>query len=261
MKPEVALVLAAGLGTRMRPLTDRIPKALVPVAGQALVDRALDHVGAAGIDRAVVNLHHFADRLADHLAIRPAPPKLALSDERDCLLDTGGGLARAALLLGGGPVIAMNADAVFAGPDPLAPLLATWSRVDADALLLLVRRKATRGYTRPGDFFLAKDGGIPERRGARDTAPFVFTGVQILATAARDEAATIAADTPVFSMNAIWDRLLARGRLAATVWPSGAGCRLADDPGQPHAAWCDVGTPAGIEAAEAALSAWEAACI
>ncbi|MEM6676427.1 MAG: nucleotidyltransferase family protein [Pseudomonadota bacterium] len=249
--PQSALVLAAGRGTRMRPLTERMPKALVPVAGRALVDRALDHVTAAGIEKATVNLHHFADQLDAHLSTR-SKPMITLSDERDALLDTGGGLAAASHLLGDGPVITLNADAVFAGPEPLMVLKAAWADCDADLLMLLVPREATVGYTRPGDFFLAHDGAAPHRRGPAPSAPFVFTGAQIAGPRARTIAASIADEEPVFSLNLVWDRLLSEGRLAAVRWPVGPGTAAA------QGAWADVGTPAGIAEAEGALARWSA---
>ncbi|MEM9763605.1 MAG: sugar phosphate nucleotidyltransferase, partial [Pseudomonadota bacterium] len=121
--PQSAFVLAAGLGTRMRPLTETMPKAMVPVAGRPLIDHALDRVAASGIARAVVNLHHFADLLEHHLAARPAAPATQVSDERQALLDTGGGLAGAHALLGVGSVLALNSDAIFAGPEPMPPLI------------------------------------------------------------------------------------------------------------------------------------------
>ncbi|MEM7497608.1 MAG: nucleotidyltransferase family protein [Pseudomonadota bacterium] len=251
--PRAALVLSAGLGTRMRPLTERIPKALVPVAGRALVDHALDRVAAA-LPRAVVNLHHFAPMLEAHLEGRHGPPKVDLSDERAALLDTGGALAAAVGVLGEGAVAVLNSDAVFAGPEPLPCLIDAWPAAAgwADLLMLLVPRAAARGYTRPGDFFLAEGAApaAPGRRGARGGAPFVYTGAQIVGPRARDIAAGIASETPAFSMNAVWDRLLAEGRLAAIAWPVGPGT------GAPVGAWCDVGTPAGIAEAEEALAAW-----
>ncbi|MEM6489627.1 MAG: nucleotidyltransferase family protein [Pseudomonadota bacterium] len=238
-----AMVLAAGRGTRMRPLTDSMPKALVPVAGRTLVDRALDQVAAAGIGEAVVNLHHLADALETHLAARPGPPRLSFSDERARLLDTGGGLLAARPLLGVAPAAALNADAVFAGPPPLATLLAAWARAARGtlALMLLVPREAAHGYTRAGDFFLAADGAVPQRRGAAATAPYVYTGAQILHPAAFDGVAEAVPGT-AFSLNPVWDAAIAAGRLAGVVYPG---------------AWADVGTPAGIAAAEAMLAAAE----
>lgn len=226
--PRAAMVMAAGLGTRMRPLTDACPKALLPVAGRALVDRAIDAAVAAGLSPVVVNIHHFAGRMRAHLAGRD----VTLSDESDALLETGGGVKRALPLLGPTPFAVLNSDAIWTGPAPLPPLLAAWDAARMDALLLMVPRKAALGYTRPGDFFLASD-GRPTRRGPAAEAPFVFTGAQILSPAAFD-------DTPdgAFSTNLVWDRLLARGRLLAVVHGGG---------------WIDVGTPQGLALADAAL--------
>jgi MurNAc alpha-1-phosphate uridylyltransferase len=226
------MVLAAGLGTRMRPLTDGTAKALLPVAGRTLLDRAIDAAVAGGARRAVVNVHHFAGQVRAHLAGRAAPP-VAISDESGQLLETGGGMRRALPLLGPAPFFALNADAVWTGAEPCAALAAAWDPDRMDALLLLAAREDARGYTRPGDFFLGGD-GRPARRGGADAAPFVYTGAQIIAPGAF-------ADAPdgAFSANLVWDRLLAAGRLFAVVH---------------RGAWVDVGTPAGLAEAEAALA-------
>ena len=232
--PDTAMILAAGFGTRMRPLTEARPKPLIPVAGRALIDHALDRVAAAGLCRAVINLHDRGDMIRAHLAERPAPC-IAFSEERPEILDTGGGLAEAARrgLLGAGPVHVLNSDAIWTGPEPLAALASAWDGAAMDALLLLVPRMRAINYTRAGDFRL--EGGRPVRRGSAPTAPYVYTGAQILGPRARE-----GLPAGAFSINRIWDALLARGRLAALV----------------HAgAWVDVGTPAGIAAAEAALAA------
>jgi MurNAc alpha-1-phosphate uridylyltransferase len=230
MTPSVGMVLAAGLGTRMRPLTDSCPKALLPVAGRTLLDRAIDACAAGGARRMVVNVHHFADQMRAHLAARAAPP-VTISDETDALLETGGGVVRALPLLGPDPFFAVNADSVWTGAGPCAQLAEAW-RDDADALLLLVRRAEAIAYARPGDFDLGSDGAA--RRRAGDTAEFVYTGAQILHPRAMENA-----PAGPFSMNLIWDRLLAAGRLRAIVHRGG---------------WVDVGTPAGLAAAEAALA-------
>lgn len=228
--PRAAMIMAAGLGTRMRPLTDMCPKALLPVAGRALVDHAIDHVRAAALSPIVVNLHHHAGQMRTHLAGRG----VLLSDETDMLLETGGGVRRALPLLGPDPFVVMNSDAIFSGPPPAPTLLEAWDASRMDALLLLVPRSAAQAYTRAGDFTLGAD-GRPARRGDAPEAPFVYAGAQII----RPEAF---ADTPegAFSTNLIWDRLLAAGRLFAVVHQGG---------------WVDVGTPAGLDAANAMLSA------
>jgi MurNAc alpha-1-phosphate uridylyltransferase len=228
--PRAAMVMAAGLGTRMRPLTDTRPKALLPVAGQALVDHAIAHCRAAGLSPIVVNLHHHAAQMRAHLAGHD----VRLSDESGQLLETGGGVRRALPLLGPDPFVVLNSDAIFTGPPPVTALLEGWDAARMDALLLLVPRTAALAYTRAGDFTLGAD-GRPARRGAAPEAPFVYAGAQII----RPDAF---ADTPEgpFSTNLVWDRLLEAGRLFAVTHPGG---------------WVDVGTPAGLAAAEALLRA------
>lgn len=230
MTPHAAIVLAAGFGTRMRPLTDARPKALLPVGGRALLDRAIEAARAGGARRIVVNAHAFAEQIADHLGALRGDP-VVLSHETPTILDTGGGVARALPLLGAAPFFALNADAVWTGDAPCAELAAAW-RDGMDALLLLVPREDALAYTRPGDFFL-EAGGRPVRRGAAAAAPFVYTGAQVL----RPQAFAGAPDG-AFSLNAVWDRAAAAGRLFAVVHCGG---------------WVDVGTPAGLAAAEAAL--------
>ncbi len=230
--PEAAMVLAAGLGTRMRPLTLERPKPLLPVGGRAMIDIVLDHCAAAGVRRAVVNLHYLAPMMRDHLAGRQAP-EVAFSEERPEILDTGGGIARALPQLGAAPFYTANSDSIWLGPNPFEVLARAWQPGRMDALLLLVARERTRAFVRAGDFFLEAEGAAPERRGAHGTAPFVYSGAQIIAPGAFD-------GTPegAFSLNLVWDRLLAEGRLAAVTYPGG---------------WVDVGTPAGLIEAEAAL--------
>ena len=230
--PDTAMILAAGLGTRMRPLTDTCPKPLLPLGGGAMIDLALDHAAAAGVRRAVVNLHYLGGMIRDHLAARAAP-EIVFSDEQPEILDTGGGIAQALPLLGAAPFYTVNSDAVWVGPNPLEALAAAWDPARMDALLLLVPRGQARSYTRSGDFFLSEEGDMPTRRGDAGAAPLVYSGAQIIAPGAF-------ADAPkgAFSVNLIWDALLARGRLAAVTYAGG---------------WVDVGTPTGLAEAEAAL--------
>lgn len=230
------MVLAAGLGTRMRPLTEGCPKPLLPLGGRPMIDLVLDHAAAAGVRRAVVNLHYLGGMIRAHLAGREAP-EVAFSEEAPEILDTGGGVVRALPLLGAAPFYVANSDSVWLGPNPFEVLARAWDPARMDALLLLVARERARAYLRPGDFFLAADGdangAAPRRRGPGERAPYVYSGAQIIAPAAFAEAPAGA-----FSLNLIWDRLIARGRLAAVVYPGG---------------WVDVGTPAGLVEAEAAL--------
>ncbi|MEM1277567.1 MAG: nucleotidyltransferase family protein [Pseudomonadota bacterium] len=227
MKPEAAMVLSAGRGTRMRPLTDSCPKPLLEVAGQSLLDRGLAQVMGAGIPRAVVNIHHLGSMIRDHLAEREAP-EIVISDETDELLDTGGGIVKALPDLGA-CFASLNSDAIWHGPNPLVALLDAWDGAMVDALMLLVPKERAVGYTRPGDFFL--DGPRPIRRGAAESAPYVFTGAQIF----RAEAFADAPEGP-FSTNVIWDRLIRRRQLWAAVYDG---------------AWVDVGTPDGLALANA----------
>jgi MurNAc alpha-1-phosphate uridylyltransferase len=228
MRPEAAMIFAAGLGTRMGALTRDRPKPLIEVAGRPLIDHALALVRAAGVRRVVVNTHAHAEQMRAHLA-RTAPD--ALVSHEPLLLDTGGGLRRALPLLGPGPVFTLNADMVWSGANPLAALAAGW-KGEGGALLSLVRREAATGHGGPGDFFL--DAGRLRRRAGAAAAPFVYAGAQII-----DPAALAGFDAAAFSLNPVWDALIAEGRLRGTVHSGG---------------WVDVGRPEGIALAEAELA-------
>jgi MurNAc alpha-1-phosphate uridylyltransferase len=223
------MILAAGLGTRMRPLTNTCPKPLLPLGGGAMIDLALDHAVAAGVRRAVVNLHYLGGMIRDHLAGRAAP-EILFSDEQPEILDTGGGIAQALPLLGAAPFYTVNSDAVWVGPNPLAVLAAAWEPGRMDALLLLVPRERARSYTRPGDFFLPSEGDVPIWRGESEAAPMVYSGAQIIAPG-------VFANGPRGRFP-VWDALTAWDRVAAVSYPG---------------VWVDVGTPAGLAEAEAAL--------
>lgn len=230
-----AMVLAAGLGLRLRPITERLPKPLVPVAGRTMLDRALDALDDAGVAACVVNTHYLGHMVEDRVAARTRP-RIHVSRE-DVLLDTGGGVAKALPLLGGGPFYVVNADIVWdegPGLPALARLAQAFDPVRMDALLLVVPVSRAVGYDGAGDFFL-DDGGTLRRRGAADAAPFVFTGLQVL----HPRLMTDAPDGP-FSLNVLYDRALKAGRLF----------------GIAHAGrWFHVGTPDGLGLAEAALVA------
>ncbi len=178
--PAKAMVFAAGLGTRMRPLTDRIPKPLIKVAGKPMIDHMLDRFAAADVETAVVNVHYLADQIEAHLAARAAP-KIVISDERGKLLDQGGGIGKALPLLGSEPFFVCNTDAFWVeGPrDNLRRLAAAWNPEIMDVLLLVAATTASVGVDWPGDFLLASDGRLT-RRAEREVAPFVYTGVGIL---------------------------------------------------------------------------------
>ena len=240
--PTTAMVLAAGLGTRMRPLTDDRPKALVEVADRALIDHVLDRLADAGVDRAVVNVHWFADRLERHLAARPNGPDIVISDERDELLETGGGLKKAAPLLGSDPVFVANIDSVWTDRrDALNQLARLWNPSIMDAALLLARREGSIGFDGAGDVFLDEDvagqGGRLSFRGDAPDAPFAYMGVHIC----RPDYVADGPEGP-FSLSGHWRRSAAAGRLF--------GCVLDGD-------WMHVGDPQAREAAEARLTGRE----
>jgi MurNAc alpha-1-phosphate uridylyltransferase len=228
------MVLAAGLGTRMRPLTDDRPKALVEVGGRALIDHVLDRLADAGVTRAVVNVHWFADRLEAHLASRGRGPEITISDERAALLETGGGLKKAMPLLGSDPVFVANIDSVWTDRgDALAELAALWDPARMDAALLLARREGAIGFEGGGDFFLGDDGQLTFRGEAAE-APFAYMGVHIC----RPGYVADGPDGP-FSLSGLWRRSAAEGRLF--------GCVLDGD-------WMHVGDPGARDEAEARLA-------
>lgn len=230
MKPiATAMVLAAGLGTRLRPLTDTVPKPLVPVAGQTLLDWALDRLADAGVGRAVVNLHHLGDKIEAHLEDR-ARPMIAFSREAE-RLETGGGIARALPMLGAGPFFAVNADVLWLnGPgDALGRLARHWDDETMDGLLLLHETVFAFGYDGDGDFFVDADGRL-KRRPERELAPYLFTGVQILHP-------RLFKDAPagMFSLNVLYDRAIEQGRLYGLIHDG---------------EWFHVGTAEGLAEAE-----------
>ena len=232
--PKTAMVLAAGLGTRMRPLTDDRPKALVEVQGRALIDHVLDRLADAGVVKAVVNVHWFADRLEAHLAARGRGPKIVISDERAELLETGGGLKKAHPLLGDDPVFVANIDSVWIDRgDALADLVRLWNPETMDAALLLARREGSIGFEGDGDFFLRDDGGLAFR-GAAASAPYAYMGVHITRPGYADNGP----DGP-FSLSLLWRKSAAEGRLF--------GCVLDGD-------WMHVGDPQARDRAEAKLA-------
>ena len=228
-----AIVLAAGQGERMRPLTLRVPKPLVPLAGRPLIDHVLDRLREAGVETAIVNVHYLPDLLEAHLRQRKGRPSIVISDERDALLDTGGGVVKALPLLRGGPFFVHNSDSVWAeGAIPALPAMATqWDPERMDCLLLLAPLATSLGFGGRGDFDMDSDGRL-SRRGDREGVPFAFAGVSVCD-------ARLFADAPegVFSLNLLWDHALARKRLF--------GMRL-------DGRWMHVGTVAALkEAAEA----------
>ncbi len=214
--PRTAMVLAAGMGTRMRPLTDALPKPLVPVAGRALIDHTLDRLGEAGVERAVVNVHHHADLVEAHLARRAAAPRVTISDEREALLDSGGGIAHAAALLGDDPIVVANIDNVWIERDrpALQALADAWDPERMDVLILLAPRAACYGYGRPEGFRMDVDGRLTHSNDAADPPPFNNIGFQVLKPGL---VAGPGEDKGAFSIVPIWKRLSAEGRLFGAV--------------------------------------------
>ena len=232
--PRTAMVLAAGLGTRMRPLTDDRPKALVEVAGRPLIDHVLDRMADAGVARAVVNIHWFADRLEGHLRARGRGPEIVISDERAELLETGGGLKKARALLGDDPIFVANIDSVWADRgDALAELARLWNPATMDVALLLAKREGAIGFEGEGDFFLADDGRLTFRGDAPE-APFAYMGVHIC----RPDYADSGPEGP-FSLSGLWRASAAAGRLS--------GCVMDGD-------WMHVGDPQARDEAEVRLA-------
>jgi N-acetyl-alpha-D-muramate 1-phosphate uridylyltransferase len=232
--PKTAMVLAAGLGTRMRPLTNDRPKALVEVGGRALIDHMLDRLGEAGVERAVVNVHYFADRLEAHLQGRKRPT-VEISDERVELLETGGGLKKARGLLGDEPVWVVNIDSVWTERKPaLRSLAQAWDPERMDAALLLAPLEQSLGFEGDGDFFLEADGRL-RFRGEAARAPYAYIGVHITKPGIVDEGPEGA-----FSLTPIWRRLADAGRLHGVVMDG---------------FWMHVGDPASRDASEARLRA------
>jgi MurNAc alpha-1-phosphate uridylyltransferase len=229
---KTAIVLAAGFGERMRPLTLRIPKPLVPLAGKPLIDHVLDRLAEAGVKTAIVNVHYLPDQLETHLGQRQGkPPQILISDERGVLLDTGGGARKALPLLGRGPFFIHNADSVWSeGAAPaLTRMLRLWNPAPMECLLLLAPVATSIGYAAKGDFAMGPDGRLT-RRGEGEVVPFAFAGVSLC-----DE--RLFKDSPQgrFSLNLLWDRALAKGRLY--------GVRL-------DGRWMHVGTPEALAEAE-----------
>ena len=235
--PRTAMVLAAGLGTRMRPLTDDRPKALVEVAGRTLIDHMLDRLVAVGVETAVVNVHYFADRLEAHLAARQAGgsgPRIVISDEREALLETGGGLKKALPLLGDQPVWVANIDSVWIeqAAGAAQALAEAWDPARMDVCLLLTPVEGAIGFHPSGDVFLAPDGQVRFKEPG-ETAPLVYVGLHICRP-------SIVAEGPEgpFSLTPVWKQLARAGRVFGVA---------------PPAVWMHVGDPAALKAAEARL--------
>ena len=231
--PTSAMVLAAGMGVRMRPLTDRMPKPLVEVAGKPLLDHVLDRLAEVGVERAVVNAHYLGDQIISHVAARQQP-KVVISDERDAILGTGGAVVRALPLLGDQPFFHLNADTMWIdGVRPnLARLAEAFDPQTMDILLLMAATASSIGYEGAGDYAMAPDGSL-KRRKEHQVVPFVYAGAAIMKPHLFSNAPQGA-----FSLTQIFDEANEQGRLF--------GLRL-------DGTWMHVGTPDAIGAAEEAL--------
>jgi MurNAc alpha-1-phosphate uridylyltransferase len=229
------MVLAAGLGTRMRPFNGQIPKPLVQVAGKALIDHVLDRLAEAGVERAVINVHHLADQIEQHVQ-RRTQPRIIISDERATLMGTGGGVAKALPALGDAPFFHINSDTIWIDgvKSNLARLAAGFAADRMDALLLLAPTATSIGYTGRGDFAMDAGGHLTPR-GERDVVPFVYAGAAILAPALFR-----GAPAGAFPLTKLFDRAIEAQRLH--------GLRL-------EGVWMHVGTPDAVAAAEAAILA------
>ncbi|WP_372918923.1 nucleotidyltransferase family protein [Sandarakinorhabdus sp.] len=233
--PHTAMVMAAGLGKRMRPLTATRPKPLIDVGGRSLLDRALDGVAAAGVKHAVVNAHYFADQIEAAVKGRATPPHIDVSDERGVLLETGGGIAKALPLIKGDAFYTINADNMWidGAQDTLRLIASRWDAAQMDALLLLVPLARAHGYDGRGDFHMDGIGCLTPRGGLK-VAPFVYSGIQIIAR-------RLFEGEPIepFTMWRAWNKAQAQGRMFGLSHPG---------------LWFHVGTPASIGETEARLS-------
>ena len=233
-RPRRAMVLAAGLGTRMRPLTNHLPKPLVKVHGKALIDHVIDRLVGAGVELVVVNVHHYANLLREHLSKR-RDVEIHISDESERVLGSGGGIFKALPLFDGIPFFVHNADSIWVEGygRALARMVTRWNAEEMDALLLVSSLVNAIGYEGPGDFLMDADGRlsrVPEQR----LSPFAFPGVQIVHPRLFD-----GCSEGDFSINPLWDRAIARGRLF--------GIRL-------DGVWMHVGTPDALVQTEEYLS-------
>jgi MurNAc alpha-1-phosphate uridylyltransferase len=233
MRPQTAMVLAAGLGKRMRPITDTMPKPLVKIAGKTLLDWGLDSLEAAGVSKAVVNVHYLPGQIVAHVAGRKAP-KIVISDEREALLESAGGIVKALPLLGDEPFYIINADTFWidSGKPSLERLALAWDSMRMDILLMLTDLDSATGHCVGTDFLVAPDGAL--RRSKGDPAGLIYAGAAIIHPRIfRD------APTDSHSLNIYFDKAIAAGRLFGM---------------QMHGRWITVGTPDAIPAAEAAVA-------
>ncbi len=238
MIPRSAMVLAAGLGKRMRPITDRMPKPLVPVAGKALLDWGLDSLAAAGVGKAVINVHYLPDQIIEHVATR-STPRIVISDEREHLLDSAGGIVRSLEDLGDEPFYILNADTFWidTAEDNLQRLALAWRPGEMDILIMIASLDQATGHSGSTDFLVAPDGRLSRAKG--DPAGLIYAGVAIV-----DPAIFAGASADPHSLNLYFDRAIQAGRLF--------GLQL-------DGSWITVGTPDAIAPAETEVARARAA--
>lgn len=236
---DQAMVLAAGLGTRMRPITNTTPKPLVQVAGKTLLDHALDSLAGADVQRAAVNVHYLADQIEEHTKSR-AKPQILISDERETLLDSGGGVKRAIAPLSDQPFFILNADSFWIDTDAsnLMTMQMAWNADQMDMQLLVAPKEKSVGFDGKGDFFMTQNGQL-QRRGDADSAPYVYAGAIITKPNLFE-----VVQEDVFSLNRLFDDCISSGRLFGHVLDG---------------LWLHVGTPAAIAEAEHAIEAFRQA--
>tara|TARA_B100000315_G_C14409868_1_gene510492 strand:+ start:139 stop:879 length:741 start_codon:yes stop_codon:yes gene_type:complete len=229
-RPKTAMILAAGLGLRMRPITEKTPKPLIKIAGRTLLDHCLDRLLAAGVEKAVVNTHYLADQVERHLR-KYRDLEIIISDETDELLETGGGIANALGHLGGDPFYVANADVLYLdGPGMALHRLAdAWRDETMDAMLMLQSTVEAYGYVGRGDFLIDTLGNL-QRRPEREVSPYLYTGIQIIHPRLFDNP-----PARKFSLNVLYDRAIETGRLAGIVHDG---------------EWFHIGTPDGLNQAE-----------
>lgn len=233
-RPSKAMILAAGLGKRMRPITATTPKPLIEVNGKALIDHGFDRLADAGVSSCVVNVHYLADLVEVHVKQRP-DMEILISDERDMLLETGGGIKKALPLLGSKPFFQLNADTAYwiEGVKPnLEHMIDAWDGDRMDALLLVAETVKAVGYSGRGDFEMSRQGSL-SRRAERNVTPFAYAGATILHPRLFE-----GAPDGAFSMNVLFDRAIEAGRLFGV---------------QMEGVWLHIGTPEAIDAAEYAV--------
>jgi len=221
-----AMIFAAGFGTRMRYLTQNMPKPLVPVLGKPMIDHAIALTDQAGCKQTIVNTHYHAEQLEKHLS---QFPNVVTINEAPNILETGGGLKNALPIIGTAPVVTMNCDMIWIGDNPITQLMQNWDKFDADALLMLLPINQAHGYLGQGDFSMNNTGHLTKRN-ERSHVPYVYGGVQIIRTEGLKEFTS-----PAFSISKLWDQMITQNRLKGIVYDG---------------EWVDVGHPEGIEAAQ-----------